>query len=53
MAVIEIELPSGFNADMEALPEGTRANEVKRVDTENNDGTVIVYLDQVSILSKL
>ncbi|KAH7637287.1 cd109 antigen-like protein [Dermatophagoides farinae] len=48
MAVMEVELPSGYNADVDALPAATRAKEVKRVDTANNDGTVIVYLDRVT-----
>lgn len=48
MAVMEVELPSGYNADVDALPAATRAKEVKRVDTANNDGTVIVYFDRVS-----
>ena len=48
MAVMEVELPSGYNADVDALPAATRAKEVKRVDTANNDGTVFVYFDRVS-----
>ncbi|XP_027197274.2 thioester-containing protein 2 isoform X1 [Dermatophagoides pteronyssinus] len=48
MAVMEVELPSGYNADVDALPAATRAKEVKRVDTANNDGTVIVYFDRVT-----
>lgn len=47
MAVMEVELPSGYNADVDALPAATRAKEVKRVDTANNDGTVFVYFDKV------
>ena len=47
MAVMEVELPSGYNADVDALPAATRAKEVKRVDTTNNDGTVFVYFDRV------
>ena len=46
---MEVELPSGYNADVDALPAATRAKEVKRVDTANNDGTVYVYLDRVRI----
>ena len=48
MAVIEVELPSGYNADPEGLPAITNTAKVKRVDTANNEGTVVVYLDQVS-----
>lgn len=48
MAVMEVELPSGYSADVEALPAATRAKEVKRVDTANHDGTVIIYLDRVT-----
>ncbi|KAJ6220697.1 hypothetical protein RDWZM_006509 [Blomia tropicalis] len=48
MAVMEVELPSGYNADVDALPAATRAKEVKRVDTTNNDGTVFVYFDRIT-----
>ena len=48
MAVMEVELPSGYNADMESLPSLTATRDVKRVDTANNDGTVLVYLDRVT-----
>lgn len=48
MAVMEVDLPSGYVADVEALPSITRSKEVKRVDTANNDETVFVYLDRVS-----
>ncbi|KPM04179.1 A-macroglobulin receptor-like protein [Sarcoptes scabiei] len=48
MAVMEVELPSGYNADLEALPAITRAKVVKRVETSNNDETVFVYLDRVT-----
>lgn len=44
---MEVELPSGYNADLEALPAITRAKVVKRVETSNNDETVFVYLDRV------
>ena len=48
MAVMEVELPSGYNADLESLPSLTATRDVKRVDTANNDGTVLVYLDLVT-----
>lgn len=53
MAVMEVELPSGYNADVDALPAATRAKEVKRVDTANNDETVFVYFDRVIQASPL
>lgn len=47
MAVMEVELPSGYVADVEALPSQTRAKEIKRLDTSNGDTNVIIYFDRV------
>lgn len=48
MAVMEVELPSGYLADVDALPSITRAKVVKRIDTANADSTVVIYFDRVS-----
>jgi len=48
MAVMEVELPSGYVADVEALPSVTRAKEIKRIDTANGDTNVVIYFDRVS-----
>jgi hypothetical protein len=44
MALMEVELPSGFVADMESLPVG---KDIKRVDSSKGDTNVIIYLDKV------
>jgi len=49
MAVMEVELPSGYVADLESLRTSTqKAADVKRIDTSNNDGTVVIYFDRVT-----
>lgn len=48
MAVMEVALPSGYTADVDALPSVTRAKEVKRIDTSDGDTNVIIYMDRVS-----
>ncbi|CAG2164131.1 unnamed protein product, partial [Oppiella nova] len=40
MAVMEVELPSGYVADVEALPSVTRAKEIKRIDTSKGDTNI-------------
>ncbi len=50
MAVMEVELPSGYVADVEALPSITRAKEIKRIDTANGDTNVVIYFDRVSLI---
>ena len=73
MAVMEINLPSGFLADMDAIGKTiakgvakqhqerlqlnsnnniNNNNEViKKIETQNNDTTIVVYFDRVSIYS--
>jgi len=48
MAVMEVELPSGYVADVDHLHSVTRAKEVKRIDTTNGDTNVIVYFDRIT-----
>lgn len=48
MAVAEVELPSGYAADMEALRANARHPLIKRVDTAEADTKVLVYLDRVT-----
>ncbi len=47
---MEVELPSGYVADVEALPSITRAKEIKRIDTANGDTNVVIYFDRVSLI---
>lgn len=49
MAVMEVALPSGYTADVDALPSVTRAKEVKRIDTSDGDTNVIIYMDRVCV----
>ena len=44
MAVMEVELPSGYVADMDSLP---GAPDIKRVDTTKGDTNVVIYFDRV------
>lgn len=48
MAVMEVELPSGYVADVEALPGLRRTKQIKRIDTADKDTKVIIYLDRVT-----
>lgn len=48
MAVMEVELPSGYTADLEALPGLKRSPEVKRVDTTDGETKIFIYLDKVT-----
>ncbi len=47
---MEVELPSGYVADVEALLSITRAKEIKRIDTANGDTNVVIYFDRVSLI---
>ncbi|KAI1285562.1 Antigen -like protein [Halotydeus destructor] len=48
MAVMEVALPSGYTADVDALPSISRAKEVKRIDTSDGDTNVIIYFDRIT-----
>lgn len=49
MAIMEVNLPSGFTADMDALPSLllSHAHSIKKVETKNGDTTVVLYFDHV------
>lgn len=47
MAVMEVELPSGFTADSESIPNLLVSPNVKKVETKNGDTTIIVYFDHI------
>lgn len=50
MAVMEIDLPSGYTADTDALPSiKSQAQGVKRVESTNGDTNVVIYFDRVSV----
>lgn len=48
MAVVEVELPSGYVADMDALPGLRRTASIKRVDATDGETKVIIYLNRVT-----
>eukprot|EP00094_Tigriopus_californicus_P007480 TCALIF_07202-PA protein Name:"Similar to CUBN Cubilin (Canis familiaris)" AED:0.20 eAED:0.21 QI:0/0.76/0.57/0.97/0.85/0.88/35/0/3998 len=48
MAVMEVSLPSGFTANMDALPALRRFKGVKRVDTERSETKVVLYFEQLT-----
>ena len=48
MAVMEVNLPSGFTANQDSLPALRRHRGVKRVDTEKSDTKVILYFDSLT-----
>lgn len=47
MAVMEIGLPSGYVADVDALPSILQIPKVKRVETQLQDTSVVIYFDRV------
>lgn len=51
MAVMEVGLPSGFQADTETLPAIKKLQKIKRVETQDGDTSVVIYFDRVSGLT--
>lgn len=49
MAVMEVGLPSGYVADVDALPSILQIPKVKRVETQLQDTSVVIYFDRVSV----
>ncbi|XP_043275099.1 CD109 antigen-like isoform X2 [Venturia canescens] len=47
MAVMEVNLPSGFTVDMDSLPSLETSQNVKRVETKNGDTMVVLYFDKM------
>lgn len=47
MAVMEVNFPSGFTADLDTLPSLEVSENVKKVETKNGDTTVVVYFDNL------
>merc|ERR1719510_1910173 len=45
MAVMEVNLPSGFTADLDSLPALRRYKGVKRVESDKGDTRIILYFD--------
>lgn len=49
MAVMEVNLPSGFTADIDALPSLEVSQHVQKVETKNDHTTVILYFNNLTI----
>ncbi|GIY59393.1 CD109 antigen [Caerostris extrusa] len=47
MAVMEVSLPSGFQADTETLPLIKKLQKIKRVETQDGDTNVVIYFDRI------
>lgn len=47
MAVMEVEFPSGFTADLDTLPSLGVSENVKKVETKNGDTVVVIYFDYI------
>ncbi|KAF5295443.1 hypothetical protein FQA39_LY13104 [Lamprigera yunnana] len=48
MAVMEVNLPSGFTADIDSLPSLEVSQNVQKVETKNEDTTVILYFNNLT-----
>lgn len=50
MAVMEVNLPSGFTVDTDAIPSLllSYAKTIKKVETKNGETTLVLYFDSVS-----
>lgn len=48
MAVMEVQFPSGFTADLDTLPSLEISENVRKVETKNDDTTVVVYFDHLT-----
>nr|BAK64112.1 thioester-containing protein [Hasarius adansoni] len=47
MAVMEVGLPSGFQADSETFPAIKKLDKIKRIETQNGDTNVVIYFDRI------
>lgn len=48
MAVLEVELPSGYTYEKDLLDSLLKVENVKKFETKNGDTTVVVYFDSLS-----
>lgn len=47
MAVMEVQFPSGFTADLDTLPSLEVSENVKKVETKDGDTVVVVYFESI------
>lgn len=50
MAIMEVNLPSGFTADIDSLPSLEVSQNVQKVETLNGDTTVLLYFNNITRL---
>ena len=50
MAVMEVNLPSGYTVDSDSLPSLKVTQYVKRVETRDGDTVVVLYFEKVCIV---
>lgn len=48
MAVMEVNLPSGFTADIDSLPSLEVSQNAQKVQTKNDDTTVVLYFNNLT-----
>ncbi|XP_031630826.1 CD109 antigen-like isoform X2 [Contarinia nasturtii] len=48
MAVMEVQFPSGFTADLDTLPSLEVSENVMKVETKNGDTIVVIYFDHLT-----
>ena len=49
MAVMEVNLPSGFTADIDSLPSLEVSQNVQKVETKNDHTTVVLYFNNLTM----
>lgn len=47
MAVMEVQFPSGFTADLDTLPSLEVSENVKKVETKDGDTVVVIYFEHI------
>ena len=47
MAVMEVGLPSGFQADADTFPSIRKLEKIKRIETQDGDTNVVIYFDRI------
>lgn len=48
MAVMEVQFPSGFTADMDTLPSLEVSENVMKVETKHSHSTVLLYFEHLT-----
>lgn len=49
MAVMEVNLPSGFIANIDTLPSLESSKNVKKVEKKNDNTVVVIYFDSLDV----